>query len=378
MHTPIRGVNAKPSPFASVNLAAFESYGKKQGSIFPVGEEAMFEYTTALNILLANDNHFKIGEVSTVCWAEHATPLESSLSLLLMGGTQDDPDAHISEVKNLYKSIYNGKYLAPNADDKFYLLGLSPNISRIVIRFWQITTVASLSINIAQWYEDLKIMRSTNSSQPEYLPLKKLLESLVLERKLSNLPPNLISSVTNCALNGRPLPISVLQTALRRNKAEQKVTYARASLIKAYLNRAARLNSIENLQELPMTLDKERLDNGYILGRLFSVLEKIQQDANPSLNSTISDRYFGSASSTPIVVFGTLIRLSKHHLDKIGKKHQGRRIFYEKLLQEIIGKIDHFPQHLNINQQGLFSIGYYHQKTDFFTKQTDDSTEAKE
>ena len=116
-----------------------------------------------------------------------------------------------------------------------------------------------------------------------------------------------------------------------------------------------------------MSLDRNRQDIGYVLGRLFAVLEKTQDEANPGLNATIADRYFGSASSTPIAVFGTLIRLSKHHLSKLNtEKYRGKRIFLEKLFQEIIGKIDNFPNHLDSNHQVLFGIGYYHQKQDFF------------
>ena len=324
LHNTIKGVNAKPSPFSSVNLTAFESYGKQQGYIFPVGEQAMFEYTTALNMLLGSENRFRIGDVTAVCWSEKATPLESIVSLMINGGGKDDPDAHIDEVKSLYKSLHDGKYIEPNGTDKFYLLGLSPNSARIVVRFWHETTVAILSENIASWYDDLQIVRGEKSIYPEFMPLIRLLCNLVLDGKAENLPPDLIANVTQSILNGHPLPADLLQIALRRNKAEQKITYGRACLIKAYLNRAVRSGSLKNIKELSVSLDRERSDIGYILGRLFAVLEKTQSEANPGLNATISDRYFGSASSTPIAVFGTLMRLSPHHLSKL--EHGGRAI----------------------------------------------------
>lgn len=373
LHHAIKGVNAKPSPFTSVNLSAFESYGKQQGYIFPVGEQAMFEYTTALNMLLDSDNRFRIGDVTAVCWGEKPTPLESQLPMFL-NGNKDNPDAHIQEVQNLYKSIHNGKYGKPNATDKFYLLGLSPNSARIVVRFWHETTVADLSENIAKWYDDLKMIRSENSLYPEFMPLMRLLCNLVLDGKAENLPPELIAQVTQSALNASPLPVSLLQTALRRNKAEQKITYGRACLIKAYLNRAMRAGRL-HLKELNMSLDKDRDDIGYVLGRLFAVLEKTQAEASPNLNATITDRYFGSASSTPITVFGTLLRLSKHHLSKVS---EGRRTNLEKLLQEILAKVQSFPRHLDMNEQGLFAIGYYHQKQDLYTKHSDKSTDGKQ
>ncbi|KIC12110.1 MULTISPECIES: type I-C CRISPR-associated protein Cas8c/Csd1 [Neisseriaceae] len=367
LHNAVKGVNAKPAPFTSVNLSAFESYGKEQGFIFPVGEQAMFEYTTALNTLLAGKNHFRIGDVTAVCWSAKPTPLEESLASLISGGGKDNPDEHIDAVKTLYKSLYNGQYQKPDGKEKFYLLGLSPNSARIVVRFWHETTVATLSEGIAAWYDDLQMVRGENSPYPEYMPLPRLLGNLVLDGKMENLPSDLIAQVTDAALNNRVLPVSLLQAALRRNKAEQKITYGRASLLKAYINRAIRAGRLKNMKELTMSLDRNRQDIGYVLGRLFAVLEKTQDEANPGLNATIADRYFGSASSTPIAVFGTLIRLSKHHLSKLNtEKYRGKRIFLEKLFQEIIGKIDNFPNHLDINHQVLFGIGYYHQKQDFF------------
>ena len=367
LHNPVKGVNAKPAPFTSVNLSAFESYGKEQGFIFPVGEQVMFEYTTALNTLLAGENRFRIGDVTAICWSAKPTPLEEHLASLINGGGKDNPDAHIDAVKSLYKSLYNGKYTEPDGKEKFYLLGLSPNSARIVVRFWHETTVAALSESIAAWYDDLQMVRGENSPYPEYMPLPRLLGNLVLDGKMENLPSDLIAQVTDAALNNRVLPVSLLQAALRRNKAEQKITYGRASLLKAYINRAIRAGRLKNMKELTMSLDRNRQDIGYVLGRLFAVLEKTQDEANPGLNATIADRYFGSASSTPIAVFGTLIRLSKHHLSKLNtEKYRGKRIFLEKLFQEIIGKIDNFPNHLDINHQVLFGIGYYHQKQDFF------------
>ena len=367
LHNAVKGVNAKPAPFTSVNLSAFESYGKEQGFIFPVGEQAMFEYTTALNTLLAGENCFRIGDVTAICWSAKPTPLEEHLASLINGGGKDNPDEHIDAVKSLYKSLYNGKYTEPDGKEKFYLLGLSPNSARIVVRFWHETTVAALSESIAVWYDDLQMVRGENSPYPEYMPLPRLLGNLVLDGKMENLPSDLIVQVTDAALNNRVLPVSLLQAALRRNKAEQKITYGRASLLKAYINRAIRAGRLKNMKELTMSLDRNRQDIGYVLGRLFAVLEKTQAEANPGLNATIADRYFGSASSTPIAVFGTLIRLSKHHLSKLNtEQYRGKRIFLEKLFQEIIGKIDNFPNHLDINHQVLFGIGYYHQKQDFF------------
>ena len=366
LHNSVKGVNAKPAPFTSVNLSAFESYGKEQGFIFPVGEQAMFEYTTALNTLLAGENRFRIGDVTAICWSAKPTPLEEHLASLINGGGKDNPDAHIDAVKSLYKSLYNGKYTEPDGKEKFYLLGLSPNSARIVVRFWYETTVAALSESIAAWYDDLQMVRGENSPYPEYMPLPRLLGNLVLDGKMENLPSDLIAQVTDAALNNRVLPVSLLQAALRRNKAEQKITYGRASLLKAYINRAIRAGRLKNMKELTMSLDRNRQDIGYVLGRLFAVLEKTQAEANPGLNATIADRYFGSASSTPIAVFGTLMRLLPHHLNKL--EFEGRAVQLQWEIRQILEHCQRFPNHLNLEQQGLFAIGYYHETQFLFTK----------
>ena len=366
LHNAVKGVNAKPAPFTSVNLSAFESYGKEQGFIFPVGEQAMFEYTTALNTLLAGENRFRIGDVTAICWSEKPNPLEESIASLINGGGKDNPDAHIDAVKTLYKSLYNGKYTKPDGKEKFYLLGLSPNSARIVVRFWHETTVAALSESIAAWYDDLQMVRGENSPYPEYMPLPRLLGNLVLDGKMENLPSDLIAQITDAAVNNRVLPVSLLQAALRRNKAEQKITYGRASLLKAYINRAIRAGRLKNMKELTMSLDRNSQDIGYVLGRLFAVLEKTQAEANPGLSATIADRYFGSASSTPIAVFGTLIRLLPHHLNKL--EFEGRAVQLQWEIRQILEHCQRFPNHLNLEQQGLFAIGYYHETQFLFTK----------
>lgn len=366
LHNAVKGVNAKPAPFTSVNLSAFESYGKEQGFIFPVGEQAMFEYTTALNTLLAGENRFRIGDVTAICWSTKPTPLEEHLASLINGGGKDNPDEHIDAVKTLYKSLYNGQYQKPDGKEKFYLLGLSPNSARIVVRFWHETTVSALSESIAAWYDDLQMVRGENSPYPEYMPLPRLLGNLVLDGKMENLPSDLIAQVTDAALNNRVLPVSLLQAALRRNKAEQKITYGRASLLKAYINRAIRAGRLKNMKELTMSLDRNRQDIGYVLGRLFAVLEKTQTEANPGLNATIADRYFGSASSTPIAVFGSLMRLLPHHLNKL--EFEGRAVQLQWEIRQILEHCQKFPNHLNLEQQGLFAIGYYHETQFLFTK----------
>ena len=381
LHQPISGVNAKPSPFASINLDAFESYGKTQGYGFPVSETAMFEYTTALNTLLKSNNRFRLGDVSVVCWSEKPSQKEQEIPFILNGGggqTKENPDAYIESVQKLFSSFHQGVYDEPDGKQTMYVLGLSPNSARIVVRFWHQSTIAALSTNIAQWFSDIEMIRGHNSPYPKYIPLLRLLCSLVFEGKIENLPPNIVADATKSILEGTPLPITILQLAIRRNRANQTITYARASLIKAYLNRKARVTASLTFKEISVGYDKDRNDIGYVLGALFAVLEKIQESKayydKVKIKSTIKDRYFGSASSTPIIAFAPLMKLSQHHMSSIGKKSAGGKIELEKQLASIMEKIDTFPSHLNMEQQGLFAIGYYHRRQEFFnTKKEQDA-----
>lgn len=383
LHQAISGVNSKPSPFASVNLAAFQSYHKEQGMVFPVGKQAMFEYTTALNTLLASDNRFRIGDITAVCWGEKSSSFEDNLMTMLMP-SKDDPDEHTSSVKALFASLHNGKYVESNGDEKFYVLGLSPNVARIVVRFWIVSTIAEMSENLAQWFADIRMMRGENSIYPEYMPLMRLLCNLVLDGKAENLADDLIAGVIKSALNNQPLPVSVLYAALERNKAEQKITYGRACLMRAYFNRYVRRYK-PNIKELIMGLDKERTEVGYLLGRWFAILEQVQLAAFQEkksdddkkedgakfasrLNATIADRYLGAASTTPMTVFSTLLHLSSHHLSKLRGINVGHAIYYDKMLTELVPQINNIPRHLDAEQQTLFWIGYYCQKQSFFTK----------
>lgn len=198
---------------------------------------------------------------------------------------------------------------------------------------------------------------------PPYPTLFNLLRAVALQRKADNVPPTLGGDVMRAILSGGPYPALWLNAAVQRCRAEQQVGYLRAAVIKACLTRSYRLSP----QEAPgAMLDKDNPNAAYRLGRLFSVLEKIQEEANPGINTTIRERYYGAASSTPLAVFTTLLRLHNHHLAKM--QNRGRAVNLEKLVAEITSGITDFPGHLNLPDQGRFALGYYHQRQDLFTK----------
>ena len=247
---------------------------------------------------------------------------------------------------------------------RFFVLGLSPNSARISIRFWHVGTVAEFSIRIAGHFHDLSIIHKP--SEKEYLSMWSLLRSIAALGKTENIPPNLAGEWMRTILSGNPYPHSLLQAAIRRIQAERHVNYERAAIIKASLNRKARFQSNPD-KEIAVSLDKENTNPGYRIGRLFALLEKIQEESSPSINATIRDRYYAAASGTPASVFPILLRMKNHHL---GKLEKGREIFFERLLGEVMSGLsaNGFPPQLSLDDQGRFAIGYYQQRQAFFTK----------
>lgn len=372
LHTAIKGVWGAQSSGANIvsfNLDSFRSFGKEQGANAPIGKSAAFGYTTALNHLLGKDSkqRIQVGDASTVFWAQKADPLEEQMPCFFSEPPKDDPDRNVRAVESLYRSIHTGVFSTQEAQSRFYVLGLAPNASRIAVRFWIADTVASMVEKIWQHFKDTKIAHGPR--EKDALSLFRLLVSTATQGKVENIAPNLSGDMMRAVLEGQPYPQTLLQAAIRRVRAEHEVTYPRAALIKASINRAIRYQNPEQKEELHVSLDLTNANVGYRLGRLFATLEKVQKEASPGLNATIRDRFYGAASSTPVTVFGNLMRLKNHHLAKL--ESAGRRIQFDKLMGEIMSGINDFPPHLRLEDQGRFAIGYYHQMQDFYTKKTD-------
>ena len=309
----------------------------------------------------------QVGDATTVFWSAKKDTFEEDFGYFWTEPDKDNPDRSTEAVASLFMSVDTGAFATDADDTKFYVLGLSPNAARISVRFWHIDTVAELAAHIRTYFEDLRIAHGARDKDD--LSLWRLLISTAVQGKSENIVPNLAGNVMRCILEGLPLPETLLQATLLRTKAERDVTYPRAKLIKGCHNRKLRKSNPNNERSLTMALDKENVSVGYRLGRLFAVLEKIQQEASPGINATIRDKFYASASSTPSTVFGNLMRLKNHHLSKL--ENPGRRIWFEKLLAEIIADVPEFPAHLKLDDQGRFAIGYYHQVQDLWTKKTD-------
>lgn len=371
-----------PGSQATAKLVAFQvnsgydSYGKKKCGNAPISKNAEFAYTTALNAMLQKGSHnkFSVGNRTFVFWAssnaEAAEQAEENLFNLL-GFTeeeQDDPNAKINQVRKVFTSIYSGT-IKTSLDDRFYILGLAPNSARIAVVYWSECSLKEFAGTILHHFNDMEIIDTRKEGKP-YMGIKDMLAAVTLNGKQSEATPNLPEAVVKSIFQGTPYPFTLFSACIRRiraesgNKDKNAIRIARMAIIKAYLNR---IN--DNNKKIDTMLDKSNTNQGYLCGRLFAVLDKIQEDANRI--SSIRERYMNAASATPASVFATILNLSSHHMEKLA--NESRRIFYEKIKQEIIDKIPAtgFPAHLDLQDQGRFFIGYYHQRQDFFTKKED-------
>lgn len=374
LHASIKNVWGAQSSGASIvsfNLDAFASYGKRQGANAPVGKPAAFAYTTALNHLLGKGsrNRFQVGDASTVCWAELDTEFDPVLAEIF--GQHDNPDEGVQAVATLFEAVKSGRFDGTEGETLYYVLGLAPNAARISVRFFHRLKIRDLAPRILQHFTDLQLAHGPN--EPDHPSLFRLLAACAVQGKADNIPPNLGGAVIDAILAGpdAPYPSLWLNAAINRCRAERNVGYLRAAAIKVCLNRSIRRNPKE--KEFNPMLDPDNTNAAYRLGRLFAVLEKIQEEASPGLNATIRDRYYGAASSTPVAVFTTLLRLKNAHLKKLSP---GRAVNFEKLLGEVLSCVTDFPAHLPLVDQGRFALGYYHQRQAFFTKS--DKTESNE
>jgi CRISPR-associated protein Csd1 len=252
----------------------------------------------------------------------------------------------------------------------FYVLGLSPNAARISVRYWWTGTAGELAGNIRRHFDDLEIVRSPRD--PETLSVFRLLVNTAALGKADNIRPNLSGAVVQAVLEGRPYPRELLSAVLQRIRAEREITHPRAALIKACLLREARRAPHPDTPEVTVSLDENNPDTAYRLGRLFAVLERLQEAANPGLNATIRDRYYGAASTMPVMVFPRLLKLGGHHLAKLDSA--GQRVHLDRLIGQIHHGVQDYPALLSLPEQGRFSIGYYHQRQSFFDRRPDGST----
>jgi CRISPR-associated protein Csd1 len=350
----------------SFNEVAYESYGKKKGGNAPISVEAEFKSSSALKFLLrSKTQRIRIGDATTVFWAERPSSVETFFGQVMNPSVEDQAAA--IPVQKFLEAVRQGSLpneLEADKNLKFYILGLSLNKARLALRFWHVCSVGELMGRFRDHFNNLEM---EGSDRDILFPgVWHLLKETARETK--DISPVLGGALTRAILTGARYPQNLYQGVLGRVRAEQakkhpstgksvpNVNYLRASILKAVLHR-------NHKKEVPMSLDTERREVSYLLGRLFAVLEKAQLDALGKVNSTIKDRFFSAASATPASVFPRLLRLSQHHIEKAEYGYTS-----DRRISEIMEHINAFPAHMNLQDQGLFAIAYYQQKNALYRK----------
>lgn len=360
----VAGAQSSGAALVSFNAPAFCSYGKEQSLNAPTGKYAAFAYTTALNHLLSDSDHvYRVGDATVVCWAKDAKPAYAALfGDAALGIPASYTGGDLREmVKSLCAGqsvIYDEQRLDPNMD--FYILGLSPNAARLSVRFFLRNTFGGFLRNVQAHHDRLEIVRPAYDKF-ETLPLWKLLSETVNQNARDKSPvPRLAMETLRAVLGNTRYPATLLNGVTLRIRAEREITRGRAAILKAYYLKNPHPDVPKEV--LTVSLNPDSSNVPYNLGRLFSVLEAIQDAANPGVNTTIKDKYFNSAAATPAVIFPVLINLSQKHLKKLRGSNAGLVIFYEKQLADLCARIgENYPKRMNLPQQGSFQLGYYHQ-----------------
>ena len=363
IHRGIKGVPGAQSSGAalvSFNAPAFESYGKEQSYNAMVGKYAEFAYTTALNYLLNQSEYkFALGDSMIVFWAESGQEEYQDSFLSWLNPKVDNQEEMNKVFGNLKKGVWvDLEDIQLDPEQRFYILCLAPNAARLSVRFYYQNSFGNIIKNIAKHYQRMEIVRPSWEDM-RYLGIKQMLNETVNQKSKDKTPiPNMASMVLSAILSDTKYPASLYTDTLIRIRAEQgKVTCGRAAIIKAFLIQNYKWKEGDEY----MGLNEGCEESAYVLGRLFAVLETIQKDANSGINTTIRDRYFNSACATPASVFPTLIKLKNSHIKKLERESGGTKIYYEKMLTELMGKIEKFPRRLSLEEQGKFMLGYYHQ-----------------
>ncbi len=369
LHPSIKGVAGAQSSGASLvsfNAPAFCSFEHEQGANAPVSDYAAFAYTTALNTLLADRNRVsRVGDTTILCWAAGGESAYQDCFLMSIFDDSYTENDILNTLHHLSKgeSIqWDDTRLSP--DTRFYVLGLAPNAARLSVRFFWQNSFGALARNLERHYQRLEIIRPSFDKFPT-LPIWRLVLETVRKAppggRAPEPHPRLAGDLLLAVLNDTLYPATLLNGVELRIRAERSVSRGQAAILKAYYTKYLEQFQPDSPMKEALTVELNEQTNylPYLLGRLFAVLEGLQQSANPGINTTIKDRYFNSASATPAIVFPQLINLAQKHLNKLDG---GLAVYYDKQITELSSRITQtLPTRMSLAEQSAFQLGYYHE-----------------
>lgn len=364
----VRGAQSSGASLVSFNAPAFCSYGREQSLNAPTGKYAAFAYTAALNHLLSDRAHVqRLGDTTVVFWAAGADPAYQAFSAAALFGGPPPAGLEEARLRAALKKLSRMERCAEVPLDParpFYILGLSPNAARLSVRFFLRDCFGGFLSHVNAHHARMEIVRPANDPY-ETISLWALLRETVPQTVRDKSPsPVLAGATARAILSNTDYPAALLNGVMLRIRADRKITRGRAAILKAYYLKNPHTECPKEV--LTVSLNETSSIVPYNLGRLFSVLEAIQQAANPGINPTIKDKYFNSASATPATIFPILNNLAQKHLKKLDT---GLRIHYDRQLgqiKELLGET--LPGRLSLPEQASFDLGYYHQTQKRYSK----------
>jgi CRISPR-associated protein Csd1 len=388
--TGLKGAHSAGASLVSCNEVAFCSYGQEKNTAGPISEVAAEKAGTALSYVLKDSKHHVQFGTDYVCfWTDSTNPvIDDCIAMYvdpdrvaednaIIAGRGEDVTVRDAVQKSLRNLVSGRPPIDIPPDTRYFIMGIAPYKARLSVRFYEVGSFGELQRNVRLFLQDTEMVGAGYSSLRLYLEQACAQGDRKSQSQSGskNLPRPLITSSFRALIRGTAFPEALLRELVLRTRVDHGSRTrwdmgVRAAMLKACLIRKSRLQGkpgevIE--RGLTVALNEENTNQGYLLGRLFALLEKVQSDAVGNVNSGIRDRYMGAASTTPARVFPQLLKLAQHH---ISKSEYG--MYIDRLAQQVISGIDDegFPRTLSYDDQGEFYIGYYQQKEALYTKKS--------
>ena len=392
------GAQANATLISFQKFSGYDSYGKEQGLNAPISQPASDAIISGLNMLLEKDKNtnYRIGETTFVFWntlqddellknyqeatftglpsdSDFDEEEEATSTSKKKVAKKKNPEQETKVVIQALRSALGGKNANIDRDhsDRFYILALAPNAKRVSVKLWMEGTVSEIVGNTLAHLDDMNIIRFNgllDEDTPPFRPVYRIMKAIYTATDSTKWPRQVVQELLESIIKGLPYAPALQMACLERihhdHTSKYPVTELRAALLKAYINRKHRKNP--QIKQLTMALDKSNSNPAYLAGRLFALLERIQEKAIPGVKANITDRYFRTASATPGIIFGRLLQLSAFHLSKVKKEHGGLGFYFDRQIQEVLellpGGQATFDKFFTPDQQSIFAVGYYHQK----------------
>ena len=408
------GAQANATLISFQKFSGYDSYGKEQGLNATISQPASDAIISGLNMLLEKDKNtnYRIGETTFVFWntlqddellknyqeatftglpsdSDFDEEEEATSTSKKKVAKKKNPEQETKVVVQALRSALGGKNANIDRDhsDRFYILALAPNAKRVSVKLWMEGTISEIIDNTLAHLDDMNIVRFNgllDEDTPPLRPVYRIMKAIYTATDSTKWPRQVVQELLESIIKGLPYAPALQMACLERihhdHTSKYPVTELRAALLKAYINRKHRKNP--QIKQLTMALDKSNSNPAYLAGRLFALLERIQEKAIPGVKANITDRYFRTASATPGIIFGRLLQLSAFHLSKIKKEQGGLGYYFDRQIQEVLellpGGQATFDKFFSPDQQSIFAVGYYHQKAYRDQKDENEATETEQ